>query len=137
MNVKCSLLIQVLELYFQILKNFSFFFLDKWDGIDVYFKSLIEQGMKTIILFDPFLIVNETNYEPFKRGKEKNVFITWPKDVTNPDYEYTNSSIMVGFCWPKGRVAYPDFFKNSTKEWWVNEILEHRKKLIFNGLWVG
>ena len=92
--------------------------------------------MKTIILFDPFLIANESNYEPFNRGKNDGVFITWPKDVKNPDYQYTNSSIMVGYCWPKGRVAYPDFFKNSTQKWWINEIVQHRKNLIFNGLWV-
>jgi alpha-glucosidase (family GH31 glycosyl hydrolase) len=69
----------------------------RWNGLNGYFKELIDQGMKTIILFDPFLIVNDTNYGPFTRGKDKGVFITWPKDVKNPDYEYTNSSIMVGY----------------------------------------
>lgn len=77
-----------------------------WNGVEKYFSELISQGMKTIILFDPFLIVNETTYEPFKRGKDKEVFITWPNGVTNPDYQYTNSSIMVGFCWPKGSGSY-------------------------------
>ena len=108
-----------------------------WNGIDVYFNELVAQGMKTIILFDPFVIVNETNYEPFKNGKEKDVFIKWPNNVQSPDFEYTQSNIMVGFCWPKGRVAYPDFFKKSTQDWWISEILKHRnEKLTFNGLWV-
>ena len=51
--------------------------------------------MKTVMILDPALQVNSTNYWPYETAKQKNVFITWPDK--NPDYAATNSSIMVGY----------------------------------------
>lgn len=39
-------------------------------------------------------------------------------------------------CWPKGKVAYPDFFRKSTQKWWIDSIERHHKDLPFDGLWI-
>ena len=105
-----------------------------WAGLADYFKYLKEVGMRTVMILDPAIIVNETNYWPYDTARETNVFIEWPG--FNPDYSDTNSSIMVGYCWPKGKVAYPDFFRKSTQKWWIDSIARHYKDLPFDGLWI-
>ena len=52
--------------------------------------------MKTIMILDPALVVNNTNYWPFETGKKENVFITWPENQS-PDFADTNSDIMLGY----------------------------------------
>lgn len=37
---------------------------------------------------------------------------------------------------PTGRVAYPDFFKKSTEEWWIDEITKHWDSLSIDGIWI-
>jgi len=51
------------------------------------------------ILQDPFIITNETGYEPFELGLEKDIFIKWPNRTVMPesDYNVTNSTAMLGF----------------------------------------
>ncbi len=100
-----------------------------WKQLPEYFQYLKSIGMRRIWILDPALIVNNTDYWPFETGKANNVFITWPKE--NPDFAVTNSSIMVGYCWPAGKVAYPDFFKSSTKKWWIESIERHYPDLEF------
>lgn len=48
------------------------------------------------MILDPALIVNNTDYWPYETGKMENVFIIWP-DGQSPDYEETDSSIMLGY----------------------------------------
>ena len=67
----------------------------KWAGLADYFKHLKSIGMKTVMILDPAIIVNNTNYWPYETARENNVFIKWPG--YNPDYSDTNSSIMLGF----------------------------------------
>ncbi len=35
-----------------------------------------------------------------------------------------------------GKVAYPDYMKTKTQEWWIESILRHHKTLKFDGLWI-
>jgi len=49
------------------------------------------------MILDPALNVEEDNYWPYITGLESDVFIKWPENVTNPDYDITNSSIMLGY----------------------------------------
>ena len=69
---------------------------EKWKELPEYFNYLHSIGMRTVMILDPALVVNQTDYWPFETGKEENVFITWP-DGMSPDVEDTNSSIMIGF----------------------------------------
>lgn len=52
--------------------------------------------MKTVLLIDPALVVNETDYWPYKTGIENKVFIEWPEGMS-PDYNETQSNIMLGY----------------------------------------
>lgn len=49
------------------------------------------------MILDPALVVDDPEYYwPYETGLDKDVFIRWPTDDT-PDYNYTNSSIMLGY----------------------------------------
>ncbi|XP_021568327.1 putative maltase-glucoamylase-like protein FLJ16351 [Carlito syrichta] len=118
---------------------------------------LIEQmkanGMRFILILDPAISGNETQYLPFTRGQESDVFIKWPD----------TNDIVWGKVWPdlpnvnvngsldhetqvkmyKAYVAFPDFFRKSTVAWWKKEIQElyinprePAKSLKFDGLWI-
>ncbi|XP_062957072.1 probable maltase-glucoamylase 2 [Cynocephalus volans] len=121
------------------------------------FSFLIEQmkkdGMRFILMLDPAISGNETDYLTFTRGEENNVFIKWPD----------TNDIVWGKVWPdlpnvnvnesldhetqvklyKAYVAFPDFLRNSTAAWWKKEIVElyanlqePEKSLKFDGLWI-
>ncbi|KAF5914482.1 hypothetical protein HPG69_016433 [Diceros bicornis minor] len=118
---------------------------------------LIEQmksdGMRFILILDPAISGNETQYLTFTRGLENNVFIKWPD----------TSDIVWGKVWPdlpnvivdgslddetqvelyRAYVAFPDFLCNNTAIWWKKEIeelytnpREPEKSLKFDGLWI-
>ena len=38
--------------------------------------------------------------------------------------------------WPKGRVVFPDYFKNVTEELWAELIVKHIQQIDFDGLWI-
>jgi alpha-glucosidase (family GH31 glycosyl hydrolase) len=55
----------------------------------------------------------------------------------SPDYSDTNSDVMLGYCWPNDKVAYPDFMNERTKIWWMDQIVNYRKvNISFDGLWI-
>ncbi|XP_067678896.1 maltase-glucoamylase-like [Haliotis asinina] len=105
-------------------------------GLNDYFNELRKEGMKTIIILDPCLISNETNYEPYERMKAARANIKWPSDYTAPDDMKDETNAVLGYVWPKGKVVFPDFFKNFTREIWSDLIVTHRRRLVFDGLWI-
>ncbi|NWX20701.1 MGA protein, partial [Aegotheles bennettii] len=125
----------------------------RFAGLPALIKKIKEEGMRFIIILDPAISGNETDYLAFRRGWEKDVFIKWP----NTD------EIIYGKVWPdlpnvevndtldwetqvelyRAYAAFPDFFRNSTIEWWTREIAEvydnpHNtsNSLKFDGLWI-
>ncbi|XP_044145770.1 sucrase-isomaltase, intestinal [Bufo gargarizans] len=112
------------------------------------FDSIRTQGMKVIIMLDPAIAANETEpYPAFTKGRDQDVFIKWDNE----------SDIVWGKVWPdlpgvqvntslgwdeqvqlyRAHVAFPDFFKNVTAEWWKQEVKDFRDKYIrFDGLWI-
>ena len=38
--------------------------------------------------------------------------------------------------WPQGKVVFPDYFKNATQQVWKELIVKHRKKLVFDAIWI-
>lgn len=60
---------------------------------------IIRYCMLLFQLQDPCLIVNETDYEPFDKGLDKDAFIKWPSqsDMPPDDFAETNSTAMLGF----------------------------------------
>ncbi|XP_062988083.1 sucrase-isomaltase, intestinal [Elgaria multicarinata webbii] len=115
--------------------------------------KLKQDGMRFLIILDPAISGNETNYPAFTRGVQEDVFIKWPN----------GSDIVWGKVWPylpnvvvntslgwdetvklySAWTAFPDFFRNSTIQWWKREIQEvytnptyPEKSIKFDGLWI-
>lgn len=106
------------------------------------------EGMRYIIILDPAISGNETEpYPAFDRGQEKDVFVKWPNtsdicwakvwpdlpnvtiDESLTEDEAVNAS--------RAHVAFPDFFRNSTAEWWAREIIDfYNNQMKFDGLWI-
>uniref|UniRef100_G1QQE1 Maltase-glucoamylase 2 (putative) n=1 Tax=Nomascus leucogenys TaxID=61853 RepID=G1QQE1_NOMLE len=124
-----------------------------FQNLSLLIEQMKKNGMRFILILDPAISGNETQYLPFIRGQENNVFIKWPD----------TSDIVWGKVWPdlpnvivdgsldhetqvklyRAYVAFPDFFRNSTAAWWKKEIeelyanpREPEKSLKFDGLWI-
>ncbi|KFR15019.1 Maltase-glucoamylase, intestinal [Opisthocomus hoazin] len=125
----------------------------RFAGLPALINKIKEEGMRFIIILDPTISANETNYPPFSRGVQDNVFIKWPN--TN-DIIYSKvwpflPNVEVNESLPEqtqielygAHAAFPDFFRNSTVEWWKREILEFynsptnpSRSIKFDGLWI-
>ncbi|KAG1696103.1 Maltase-glucoamylase, intestinal [Nymphon striatum] len=94
--------------------------------------------LRFIIILDPALISNVSTYMPYNTGSAKDVFIKWPKKyVPEEIHNLTGGkNFMLGYVWPKGKSAFPDYFKNDTKTWWINTIVDFHNILPFDGLWI-
>nr|XP_022314501.1 maltase-glucoamylase, intestinal-like [Crassostrea virginica] len=108
---------------------------DRFPGLNSYFKTLHEEGMKTIIILDPTLISNVSGYEPYDRMKAVGGSIMWPKNYSIPPGSGDGDALL-GYVWPEGKVIFPDFFKNSTNDVWEDLIRTHYTNLTFDGLWI-
>ncbi|XP_047731217.1 sucrase-isomaltase, intestinal [Prionailurus viverrinus] len=123
--------------------------------IDENFRDLPEfvdkirqEGMRYIIILDPAISGNETKpYPAFDRGQEKDVFVKWPNtndicwakvwpDLPNVTIDKNlteDEAVNVS----RAHVAFPDFFRNSTAEWWAKEIIDfYNNQMKFDGLWI-
>ncbi|WAR24895.1 SUIS-like protein [Mya arenaria] len=108
-----------------------------WAGLPDYIQELHDGGMHFVIIVDPGIVSNYSDYWPYTTGVEKDVYILWPNNQTGPaDARPENSNIMLGYVWPKGKTAFPDFLKNETKDWWVEVISKWHDTLKFDGLWI-
>ncbi|XP_028274772.1 maltase-glucoamylase, intestinal [Parambassis ranga] len=108
------------------------------------------EGMRFIFILDPAISGNETVYYPaFVRGKEADVFIKWPKNISDeivwgkvwPDYP--NVNVNESLDWDtqvelyRAYTAFPDFFRPTTAAWWHQEIKDfYDKTMKFDGLWI-
>uniref|UniRef100_H0X529 Uncharacterized protein n=1 Tax=Otolemur garnettii TaxID=30611 RepID=H0X529_OTOGA len=123
-----------------------------FQNLSLLFDRMKKNGMRFILILDPAISGNETQYLTFTRGQENNVFIKWPD----------TNDIVWGKAWPelpnvhvdgsldhetqvklyRAYVAFPDFLRNSTAAWWKKEIEEFYgknktgKSLKFDGLWL-
>ncbi|XP_015266282.1 PREDICTED: sucrase-isomaltase, intestinal [Gekko japonicus] len=123
-------------------------------GLPTLIDRMKKDGMRFVIILDPAISGNEQNYPAYSRGLADNVFIRWPN----------NGDIVWGKVWPyypnvttvntslpfeqqvelyAADVAFPDFFRNSTAQWWKTEIQEvhtnprqPNTSIKFDGLWI-
>ncbi|NXB49444.1 MGA protein, partial [Leucopsar rothschildi] len=133
-------------------RNLDFTISPKFAGLPDLINKIKAEGMRFIIILDPGISGNETDYPAFSRGVDKDVFIKRP-DTNEILYSKVWSflpNIEIDESLPHEEVvekfaahcAFPDFFRNSTAEWWKNEILEvynnpnASKSLKFDGLWI-
>uniref|UniRef100_A0A8C0U292 alpha-glucosidase n=1 Tax=Cyanistes caeruleus TaxID=156563 RepID=A0A8C0U292_CYACU len=132
-------------------RNLDFTISSKFAGLPALVNKIKSEGMRFIIILDPAISGNETDYPAFSRGEANDVFVQWPdtKEILYskvwsflPNVQINESlsheelvESYVAHC------AFPDFFRNSTMEWWKREILEVHdnpdplKSLKFDGLW--
>lgn len=109
--------------------------------------------MRFIIILDPTISGNETNYPTFSRGVDNDVFMKWPNsnDIIYSKVWPFLPNVQVNESLPEqtqiqlfgAHAAFPDFLRNSTVEWWKREIMEFynnptdpSKSIKFDGLWI-
>ncbi|KAM6442830.1 sucrase-isomaltase, intestinal [Liasis olivaceus] len=114
---------------------------------------LKRDGMRFVIILDPAISGNETDYPAFKRGFQQDVFIKWPNSsdiVWGKVWPYLPHIVInSSFSWDdkvkfySAWTAFPDFFRKSTAQWWKKEIQEvynnptnQSQSIKFDGLWI-
>ncbi|KAK4819612.1 hypothetical protein QYF61_008361 [Mycteria americana] len=142
-------------------------------GLPALINKIKEEGMRFIIILEPTISGNETNYPTFSRGVQDDVFIKWPdtNDIIYSKVRFLKVDDSRGMRYPReqhvsldfmgcfqscicfvfilflqiygAHAAFPDFFRNSTVEWWKREILEFynnptnpSRSVKFDGLWI-
>ncbi|NWW52370.1 MGA protein, partial [Pedionomus torquatus] len=122
-------------------------------GLPALIDKLHHEGMKFVLILDPAISANETDYLAYSRGLEKDVFIKWPNsdDIIFAKVwpDLPNVVVNDSLDWDtqvelyRAYTAFPDFFRNSTLEWWAREITEVYNNprnaslsMKFDGLWI-
>ncbi|XP_014441942.1 LOW QUALITY PROTEIN: maltase-glucoamylase, intestinal [Tupaia chinensis] len=126
----------------------------KFAGFPALINRMKSEGMRVILILDPAISGNETEpYPAFTRGVADDVFIRYPN----------GGDIVWGKVWPdfpgivvngsldwdsqveqyRAYVAFPDFFRNSTANWWKREMEElytnpqqPERSLKYDGMWI-
>src|SRR5882724_6030972 len=75
------------------------------------------------LILDPAIEAVTKDNPVFMDGYNKEVYIKWDKSIPkekryNPPNVPSDKDVVYGKVWPKGPVAFPDFFKNVTHSWW-------------------
>ncbi|NXX98579.1 MGA protein, partial [Centropus bengalensis] len=136
-----------------MVRQLDFTLSPRFAGLPALINNMQEEGMRFILILDPAISGNETDYPAFQRGLEKDVFIKWPNtndiiyakvwpDLPNVEVNDTlDWEIQVEIY--RAYAALPDFFRSSTIEWWAREITEvysnpynTSQSLKFDGLWI-
>ncbi|XP_054582612.1 putative maltase-glucoamylase-like protein FLJ16351 [Eptesicus fuscus] len=104
----------------------------RFQNLSLLMERMKKNGMKFVLVLNPAISGNETEYLPFTTGQKNNVFIKWPD----------SNDIVWGELY-EAHIAYPDFLRNSTAAWWKEKIKElysnpqePKKSLKFDGLWI-
>uniref|UniRef100_A0A669Q1N9 alpha-glucosidase n=1 Tax=Phasianus colchicus TaxID=9054 RepID=A0A669Q1N9_PHACC len=125
----------------------------RFSGLPDLINKIKEEGMRFIIILDPTISGNETDYPPFSRGVDNDVFMKWPNsnDIIYSKVWPFLPNVQVNESLPEqtqielygAHAAFPDFLRNSTVEWWKREIVEFynnptdpSKSIKFDGLWI-
>ncbi|XP_059187897.1 sucrase-isomaltase, intestinal isoform X2 [Centropristis striata] len=120
----------------------------EFSGLPALVDRMRGERMRFIFILDPAISGNETNYPAFDRGIEADVFIKYPESISDkivwgkvwPDYP--NITVDESLDWDtqvekfRAYAAFPDFFRNSTAEWWRQEIQDFYTNTTFDGLWI-
>ncbi|XP_015428145.1 PREDICTED: LOW QUALITY PROTEIN: putative maltase-glucoamylase-like protein FLJ16351 [Myotis davidii] len=106
-----------------------------FQNLSLLMERMKKNGTRFVLVLNPGISRNETNYLPFTTGQENNVFIKWPNssDIVWGEVRWEEMPLY------KVHIAYPDFLRNSTAAWWKEEIKKlytSPKSLKFDGLWI-
>ncbi|KAK5868335.1 hypothetical protein PBY51_009361 [Eleginops maclovinus] len=122
----------------------------QFQGLPALVDKMRADSMRFIFILDPAISGNETvgTYPAFERGVAQDVFIKWPKAISTdivwgkvwPDFP--NVMVNESLDWDtqvklyRAYAAFPDFFRNTTAAWWLQEIKDFYGKVKFDGLWI-
>lgn len=100
---------------------------ENFGGLPEYIRELKQKGIKFMTILDPCIsnAQNPEEYRPLKLGNEMDVWV-----------KKSDGSPVVGKVWPEDPVYFPDYSKNSTREWWITLIREFHDLLEYDGLWI-
>ncbi|ODM92559.1 Maltase-glucoamylase, intestinal, partial [Orchesella cincta] len=100
---------------------------ENFPGLPDYVRELKRNGIKFVTILDPCISSGEDpeEYRPLKLGDEMDV---WVKKA--------DGSPALGKVWPEYPCYFPDYSRNSTKEWWKILIKEFHDLLEYDGLWI-
>ncbi|XP_071531841.1 maltase-glucoamylase-like isoform X2 [Panulirus ornatus] len=112
-------------------------------GFPEYVRRVKEDGLRFIVILDPAINVERPaeEYPTHQRALAADAYIKWSSD-TNDSIVHDNNgggdlgSTMLGYVWPDNRTAFPNFFKTSSRDWWVQEIATFYHTVEFDGLWI-
>ncbi|XP_064607330.1 maltase-glucoamylase-like [Liolophura sinensis] len=105
-------------------------------GLNDYFKEIQSKGMRTVVILDPCIISNWSDYEPYEKFKQAGANVKWPADATPPYGSVDDDRSVLGYVWPQGKVIFPDFFRNVSRQTWIDLIVKFRDTVSFDGLWI-
>lgn len=110
-------------------KNLDFTYSNEnFPGLPEYVKELKSKGIKFVTIQDCFISSGENvdEYRPLKLGLEMDVWVKQADGVTP----------VMGRVWPEHPVYFPDYSKNSTKQWWNMLFREYRDLIEYDGMWI-
>ncbi|XP_015783274.1 lysosomal alpha-glucosidase [Tetranychus urticae] len=96
-------------------------------GLGDFVKELHSKNMHYVIILDPGVSAAEPagTYPPYDDGVKADIFI---KNTTN--------QIFVAKVWNLVSTAYPDFTNPATVDYWKNQLMNLRKEVEFDGIWI-
>jgi len=90
-------------------------------GLREFIEQLKSQGIRTVFIVDPGLVI-ERNNSHYMRGVDQDIYIKWPKNFEPYDKDSINPGDMISWCWPNGKISYPDYMNEKTHDWWFGTI---------------
>lgn len=91
-------------------------------GLAAYQQELeTRYGIKLVLIQDPGLVIEQNNSYYMNGVNRPNggVYIKWPEYLAPYDKDSLNKDDMISWCWPNGKISYPDYLNdNETHEWW-------------------
>ncbi|CAB3369876.1 Hypothetical predicted protein [Cloeon dipterum] len=94
-------------------------------GLPEYVDEQRALGMRYVPIIDPAIPGNRPGYPTYERGLRAGAYITTE-----------TGDILFGNVWPPEPVAFPDFLRPGTLDWWITEITEFYQTIKFDGLWI-
>lgn len=82
----------------------------------------------------------ERNNSLYVSGLEKDIYVKWPNNMQPYDKDNLGTNEMISWCWPNGKLMYPDYMNSNTHDWWFEVIREFvsnpRNGSDMNGIWI-
>ncbi|CAG7828185.1 unnamed protein product, partial [Allacma fusca] len=95
--------------------------------LPAYVQELKSKGIKFIPIQDPCISSGEPTgtYRPFDLGNELDIWI-----------KKSDGTPAAGSVWTEAPCYFPDYSKQSTREWWNILIKEYKNLVDYAGIWI-